>query len=120
VGVLLAQAVRNANYLRCASLTANAALQGQESFVVTLHRQYIHISTAFFSGEHMDRVWRTGFLPSDQHLYIRISPEYNLMVAEHRREIARALLSLFRYVSSGHAKVGILAEKLYSTKVDPE
>jgi hypothetical protein len=42
------------------------------------------------------------------------------MVAEHRRDIVRALLLLFRYVSSGHAKVGILAEKLYSTKVDPE
>ena len=111
VGVLLAQAVRNVDYLRRTCPTESTADRDQESFVVTLHGQYLHISTAFFSAQLMDSAWRTGSLPPDQYLYVRISPEYNLMVREDRREIARALLSLFRYVSSGHAKIGILRTK---------
>lgn len=65
-------------------------------FVVTVHGQYLHISTASISRKLIDTVWETGKPPSDPTV-VKRSPKYDLMVRGDRKEVARSLLALFRY-----------------------
>jgi hypothetical protein len=84
----------------------------QETFVVGLHGQYLHLSSGVFTKEYSRWVQKFGLggdeCDTAENVRVRFTKEFDIFTREGEREAVRMILGLLRYLESGNAKVGVL------------
>ncbi|KAJ3134551.1 hypothetical protein HDU90_004882 [Geranomyces variabilis] len=82
-----------------------------EVFGILMHHRHIQIVSAVFSDGYLERVdhFARGIGAGDW-FFIKATRSFDLGLPDDRRASSSALISLIKYIASGHARVGRLDE----------
>ncbi|KND01931.1 uncharacterized protein SPPG_02438 [Spizellomyces punctatus DAOM BR117] len=78
-----------------------------EVFIFFIHHRRCYLVSAVFSSNYLKNLEGTG-LAAEDYMVLKKTKEFDLAKGEDRKKFAKCVTSLFRYLKSGHARMGVL------------
>ncbi|TPX59033.1 hypothetical protein SpCBS45565_g07842 [Spizellomyces sp. 'palustris'] len=78
-----------------------------EVFIFFIHHRRCYIVSAVFSTNYLSNLEGAG-LGAEDYLVLKKTKEFDLAKGDHRKKVAKCVAALFRYLKSGHARMGVL------------